>query len=125
MQQIGLLVFDEAHHCVGNHAYCQIMIDFYHTAALQQRPQVLGLTASPTELLAPAEPQWSRKSFKKGQGGGSAAIEAAGWGLQQRLAAPLLTVAPDLKWVPAIAYQMLSNKHPAAATAASNSVVGC
>uniref|UniRef100_A0A383WL31 P-loop containing nucleoside triphosphate hydrolase protein n=1 Tax=Tetradesmus obliquus TaxID=3088 RepID=A0A383WL31_TETOB len=97
MQQIGLLVFDEAHHCVGNHAYCQIMVDFYHTAAQQQRPQILGLTASPTELLDPAEPHWSRKSFKKGQGGGSAALEAAGWDLQQRLAAPLLTVAPDLK----------------------------
>jgi hypothetical protein len=92
MQAIGLLVFDEAHHCSRDHPYAQIMEDFYHTTEPQHRPQVLGLTASPKGLHG------SSKKRKKGRGGGAAAASlTAGWDLQQRLAAPLLTVAPDLR----------------------------
>jgi hypothetical protein len=94
MQQIGLLVFDEAHHCSKDHPYAQIMEDFYHTAELEQRPKVLGLTASPIGLHG------CGKKNKKGKGGGAAAASLTdGWDLQQRLAAPLLTVAPELRYV--------------------------
>ncbi|WIA14738.1 hypothetical protein OEZ85_003224 [Tetradesmus obliquus] len=90
MGQIGLLVFDEAHHCSKDHPYAQIVEDFYHTAAPQQRPQVLGLTASLTGLHGLGGKR------KKGKGAGAAAVEmTAGWDVQQRLAAPLLTVAPE------------------------------
>ena len=55
-RDISLLVFDEAHHAVENHPYKRIMSDFYdklpcrnqHSQnALEVRPMVLGLTASP------------------------------------------------------------------------------
>ena len=53
---IGLLVFDEAHHAVKNNPYNRIMQDFYmkldkrtrYTSSMDRvRPMVLGLTASP------------------------------------------------------------------------------
>ncbi|KAF6260895.1 P-loop containing nucleoside triphosphate hydrolase protein [Scenedesmus sp. NREL 46B-D3] len=92
MRNIGLLVFDEAHHCSKDHPYAQVMEDFYHTAELQHRPQVLALTASPLGLRG------STKKRRKGKGGGAAAASlTAGWDLQQRLAAPLLTVLPELR----------------------------
>lgn len=40
MTNIGLLVFDEAHHCSADHPYAQIMEDFYHVLEPHQRPQV-------------------------------------------------------------------------------------
>jgi superfamily II DNA or RNA helicase len=92
MDRIGLLVFDEAHYCSKDHAYAQIMEDFYHTAEPQHRPQVLGLTASPRGLHG------SGKKLETGVGGGATAVAmTAGWDLQRRLAAPLLTVAPELR----------------------------
>ncbi|KAI6044733.1 hypothetical protein EDC04DRAFT_2639245 [Pisolithus marmoratus] len=58
--QIGLLVFDEAHHAVDNHPMNCIMRDHYfslpvrqpamtssHGPVREERPMVLGLTASP------------------------------------------------------------------------------
>lgn len=47
LSQIGIMVFDEAHHCASDHPYAQFMEDFYHTADIQDRPQIVGLTASP------------------------------------------------------------------------------
>jgi endoribonuclease Dicer len=40
MCDVGLLVFDEAHHCKSDHPYNQLLQDFYHTLPPQQRPQV-------------------------------------------------------------------------------------
>jgi endoribonuclease Dicer len=40
MSDVGLLVFDEAHHCKSDHPYNQLLQDFYHTLPPQQRPQV-------------------------------------------------------------------------------------
>lgn len=40
MSDIALLIFDEAHHCNGDHPYAQIMEDFYHVLEHHQRPQV-------------------------------------------------------------------------------------
>ena len=53
--QIGLLVFDEAHHAADKHPYNLIMREFYDKCDPQNsnidrprtRPLVLGLTASP------------------------------------------------------------------------------
>ncbi|KAJ6494868.1 hypothetical protein C8R47DRAFT_1043561 [Mycena vitilis] len=50
-KDIGLLIFDEAHHCVENHPYNKIMTDFYYDLdgfkRERVRPMILGLTASP------------------------------------------------------------------------------
>ncbi len=45
MSQIALLVFDEAHHAVKSHPASKIM-QFYHRAKIEDRPSILGLTAS-------------------------------------------------------------------------------
>ena len=47
MSDISLIVFDEAHHCLGNHSYNQIMRDFYKKTDDKFKPLVLALTASP------------------------------------------------------------------------------
>ena len=47
MSDISLIVFDEAHHCLGNHSYNQIMRDFYKKTHDKFKPLVLALTASP------------------------------------------------------------------------------
>ena len=47
MSDISVLVFDEAHHCFGNHSYNQIMRDYYKTTSNRFKPLVLALTASP------------------------------------------------------------------------------
>lgn len=43
---ICLLIFDEAHHCSGDHPYAQIMRQ-YSEASKPDRPHILGMTASP------------------------------------------------------------------------------
>lgn len=47
MSDIGLIIFDEAHHCKSDHPYNQLLQDFYHVMDAAARPQILGLTASP------------------------------------------------------------------------------
>ncbi|WBW75285.1 dicer [Schizosaccharomyces osmophilus] len=47
-----ILVFDECHHAIKNHAYARILIDFYHVAKAattleKQLPTIFGMTASP------------------------------------------------------------------------------
>ncbi|KAK4146843.1 dicer-like protein 1 [Dichotomopilus funicola] len=50
MQEINLLVFDEAHHTKKNHPYARIIKDFYIEVEDQdQRPRILGMTASPVD----------------------------------------------------------------------------
>ncbi|KAI0595071.1 RNase3 domain-containing protein [Biscogniauxia sp. FL1348] len=51
MEQINLLIFDEAHHAKKNHPYARIIKDFYvdlETAG-KRRPRILGMTASPVD----------------------------------------------------------------------------
>ncbi|PWY93978.1 ATP-dependent helicase dcl2-1 [Aspergillus sclerotioniger CBS 115572] len=49
--QLGLMIFDEAHHCMRRHPANKIMQDFYHPAleryGSEAVPKILGLTASP------------------------------------------------------------------------------
>eukprot|EP00835_Amoeboradix_gromovi_P006196 NODE_685_length_5212_cov_0.311754.p1 type:complete len:1621 gc:universal NODE_685_length_5212_cov_0.311754:4973-111(-) len=47
MSDISLLIFDEAHHCCGDHAYVHIMRDYYKNSCLDDRPRIFGMTASP------------------------------------------------------------------------------
>ncbi len=50
MNQVNLLIFDEAHHTKKNHPYARIIKDFYvfdeHEA---RRPRIFGMTASPVD----------------------------------------------------------------------------
>ncbi len=46
MSQINLIVFDECHHAVKKDVYARIMDEFYFKCPAEDRPHVLGLTAS-------------------------------------------------------------------------------
>jgi ERCC4-related helicase/dsRNA-specific ribonuclease len=46
-RNFNLVVLDECHYAVGNHQYKIIMDKWYHTLPQDQRPHILGLTASP------------------------------------------------------------------------------
>ncbi|KAL8931051.1 MAG: hypothetical protein Q9208_000153 [Pyrenodesmia sp. 3 TL-2023] len=51
IDQINLLIFDEAHHAKKNHAYARIIKDFYVTEHdRSKRPRVFGMTASPVDV---------------------------------------------------------------------------
>jgi superfamily II DNA or RNA helicase len=43
----NLLILDECHNCTGNSAYASIMRNHYHTTKTEDKPRVMGLTASP------------------------------------------------------------------------------
>ena len=47
IEQIALLIFDEAHKATKNHSSNRIMQSFYHPTPDECRPSILGLTASP------------------------------------------------------------------------------
>ena len=49
MDEINLLVFDEAHHTKKNHPYARIIKDFYIDVDEDKRPRILGMTASPVD----------------------------------------------------------------------------
>ncbi|SPQ23615.1 4c178de2-59db-4c17-b734-ab0b07163eac [Thermothielavioides terrestris] len=50
MDQINLLVFDEAHHTKKNHPYARIIKDFYIEVKDEgKRPRIFGMTASPVD----------------------------------------------------------------------------
>ena len=51
MDQINLLIFDEAHHAKKNHAYARIIKDFYISEEdTSKRPKIFGMTASPVDV---------------------------------------------------------------------------
>ncbi|KAL6856752.1 hypothetical protein J3F83DRAFT_718055 [Trichoderma novae-zelandiae] len=50
MSQINLIVFDEAHHAKKSHPYARIIKDHYLRAG-DERPRILGMTASPVDAL--------------------------------------------------------------------------
>ncbi|KAI9662080.1 MAG: Dicer-like protein 1 [Trizodia sp. TS-e1964] len=50
IEQINLLIFDEAHHAKKNHAYAKIIRDFYpEEDDPRRRPKIFGMTASPVD----------------------------------------------------------------------------
>ncbi|KAK4049291.1 Dicer-like protein 1 [Microbotryomycetes sp. JL201] len=46
VDEISLLVFDEAHHAKSNHPFASILRHFLNRAPPEERPKVLGMTAS-------------------------------------------------------------------------------
>ncbi|KAJ6445005.1 RNase3 domain-containingprotein [Purpureocillium lavendulum] len=48
MDQVNLLIFDEAHHTKKNHPYARIIKDHY-LREQERRPRILGMTASPVD----------------------------------------------------------------------------
>ncbi|KAJ3135272.1 Dicer-like protein 1 [Geranomyces variabilis] len=48
MEDVSLVIFDEAHHARKNHSYNQIMSLHYTRCAEERRPKIFGMTASPT-----------------------------------------------------------------------------
>ncbi|KAM0328030.1 hypothetical protein ACHAQA_005431 [Verticillium albo-atrum] len=52
IDQINLLIFDEAHHAKGNHPYARIIKDYYITEPdKSKRPKIFSMTASPVDAL--------------------------------------------------------------------------
>ncbi|KAL1640518.1 Dicer-like protein 1 [Diplodia intermedia] len=49
MEQINLLIFDEAHHAKKGHSYARIIKDYYVPTDPNKRPKVFGMTASPVD----------------------------------------------------------------------------
>ncbi|KAL5341579.1 hypothetical protein BJX70DRAFT_405806 [Aspergillus crustosus] len=49
MEQINLLIFDEAHHTKKEHVYARIIRDSYLQVETSKRPRIFGMTASPVD----------------------------------------------------------------------------
>ncbi|KAH8914143.1 P-loop containing nucleoside triphosphate hydrolase protein, partial [Atractiella rhizophila] len=49
MNRCQLIVFDECHNATRNHPYVAIMKEVYHQMPAEERPKILGLTASPIQ----------------------------------------------------------------------------
>lgn len=49
INQVNLLIFDEAHHTKKNHPYARIIKDHYVREPAANRPRILGMTASPVD----------------------------------------------------------------------------
>ncbi|KKK13664.1 hypothetical protein ARAM_005525 [Aspergillus rambellii] len=49
MEQINLLIFDEAHHAKKHHPYARIIRDSYLQVEPSKRPRIFGMTASPVD----------------------------------------------------------------------------
>jgi len=50
IEQINLLVFDEAHHAKKGHAYARIIKEHCLHASERRRPRIFGMTASPVDI---------------------------------------------------------------------------
>jgi len=50
IEQINLLVFDEAHHAKKGHTYARIIKEHYLHASPHLRPRIFGMTASPVDV---------------------------------------------------------------------------
>ena len=80
MNNINLLIFDEAHHAKDNHPYARIMKDYYaHEDDHSKRPRVFGMTASPVDV----------RGLKPG-----VVVEAAA-NLERMLCSKIVTVSED------------------------------
>lgn len=47
IEDLNLIVFDEAHHADATHPYSRIMKDYYFKTPSHKRPKIFGMTASP------------------------------------------------------------------------------
>ena len=62
MDEVALLILDEAHHTRGDTSYAMVMKYFYNPCEARKRPRILALTASPVEKSAAEEPK--EQAFK-------------------------------------------------------------
>jgi ERCC4-related helicase len=46
-EDLCIVVFDEAHHCTKSHPFNYLLENYHLEMDVQQRPKILGLTASP------------------------------------------------------------------------------
>jgi len=53
LQKINLIVIDECHYAAGSHDCNKLMRRFYHPLPTNERPHILGLTASPLVRVKP------------------------------------------------------------------------
>jgi endoribonuclease Dicer len=52
IEEINLLIFDEAHHTKKGHPYARIIKDYYLAQSdLSLRPKIFGMTASPVDAI--------------------------------------------------------------------------
>ncbi|KAF5836542.1 hypothetical protein DUNSADRAFT_5830 [Dunaliella salina] len=51
VSDVAVWVLDEAHHASGNHPYAILMSSFMHNTPKHLRPRIVGLTATPLQLL--------------------------------------------------------------------------
>ncbi|KAG8527658.1 uncharacterized protein KY384_007811 [Bacidia gigantensis] len=51
MDEINMIIFDEAHHAKKNHPYARIMRDHYFRQSAATRPKLFSMTASPLDSL--------------------------------------------------------------------------
>ena len=49
IQDINLIIFDEAHHAKKNHPFARIIKEHYVNASIDQQPRIFGMTASPVD----------------------------------------------------------------------------
>ncbi|XP_076450755.1 uncharacterized protein LOC143286826 isoform X2 [Babylonia areolata] len=70
----SLVVFDEAHHCTKNHPYNKLLVEHHNPLPVQQRPKVLGLTASPAGRRTEEETLTMLKNLLDNLGGATIAI---------------------------------------------------
>ena len=80
LEYLSLIIFDEAHHCSGDHAYVHIMRDYYHHLPLEGRPRIFGMTASPLHSKSTTDTKVHQDIQQ----------------LQDRLMSKLVTVDPEL-----------------------------
>lgn len=50
IEQLSLLIFDEAHHAKKSHAYARIMEKYDEPSTQPERPLIFGMTASPVDI---------------------------------------------------------------------------
>lgn len=46
-EDLCIVVFDEAHHCIKSHPFNKQLEQYHLKMDVQERPKILGLTASP------------------------------------------------------------------------------
>ena len=65
VQDMAVLVMDEAHHANGNHPYATIMAHFVSNTPKHMRPRVLGLTATPVQVGPCCSVSSNKKLFQE------------------------------------------------------------
>lgn len=71
---VCLVVFDEAHHCVKNHPFNKLLQGYHKKVPIEQRPRLLGLTASPAGKSSVQETVYMLNDLMNNIGGAKIAL---------------------------------------------------